>query len=127
MYHVSAAQVLTSQMPDLVLMLIAAAAMVLHTLHHRSQTVTGLAFLLAFSTLTISQVTVYSLSAGVILTLGLVVIAGRMQWFELEIFGIAAAYLNHWLWLRRIIEPMGAHKREFPEFLLSATILLLYW
>ena len=65
--------------------------MVLHTLRYRSQVTTGLAFLLAFLTLTISQVTVYSLIAGVILALGLVVIVGRMQWFELEIFGIAAA------------------------------------
>lgn len=126
-YHVPAAHIFSSQTPSLLLMLAVAAAMVLHTLRYRSQVTTGLAFLLAFSTLTISQVTVYSLIAGVILALGLVVIVGRMQWFELEIFGIAAAYLNHWWWLRRIIEPMGAHKRMFREFFASAGILLLYW
>ena len=98
-----------------------------HTLRYRSQVVTGLAFLLAFSTLTISQVTVYSLTAGAILALGLVVIVSRMQWFELEIFGIIAAYGNHWWWLRRIIEPMGNHKHPFPEFPLSTGILLFYW
>src|SRR5205823_13922424 len=90
-------------------------------------TVTGLAFLLAFSTLTVSQVTVYSLGAGLILTLGLVAITARMQWFELELAGIAVAYFNHWLWLRRIIQPMGAHKHDFPEFLLSASVLVFYW
>ncbi len=127
MYHVQATRVFTSQAPDLLLMLIVAAAMVAHTLRYRSQVVTGLAFLLAFSTLTISQVTVYSLTAGAILALGLVVIVGRMQWFELEIFGIVAAYGNHWWWLRRIIEPMGDHKHPFPEFSLSAGILLFYW
>ena len=126
-YHVPAARIFSSQTPSLLLMLAAAAAMVLHTLRYRSQVVTGLAFLLSFSTLTVSQVTVYSLVAGAILALGLVVIVGRMQWFELEIFGIAAAYLNHWWWLRRIIEPMGGHKRQFPEFFASATILLVYW
>ena len=108
-------------------MLVVAAAMVAHTLRYRSQVVTGLAFLLAFSTLTISQVTVYSLTGGAILALGLVVIVGRMQWFELEIFGILAAYGNHWWWLRRIIEPMGDHKHAFPEFPVSAGILLFYW
>jgi uncharacterized membrane protein len=126
-YHVPAVRIFESQTPSLILMLAIAAGMVLHTLRYRSQVVTGLAFLLAFSTLTISQVTVYSLIAGVILALGLVVIVGRMQWFELELFGIAAAYLNHWWWLRRIIEPMGVHKRAFPEFFASAGILLLYW
>lgn len=127
MYHVEATRVFASQPPDLLLMLVVAAAMVAHTLRYRSQVVTGLAFLLAFSTLTISQVTVYSLTAGAILALGLVVIVSRMQWFELEIFGIIAAYGNHWWWLRRIIEPMGGHKHPFPEFQISAGILLFYW
>jgi uncharacterized membrane protein len=127
MYHVEATRVFTSQAPDLLLMLVVAAAMVAHTLRYRSQVVTGLAFLLAFSTLTISQVTVYSLTGGAILALGLVVIVGRMQWFELEVFGILAAYGNHWWWLRRIIEPMGDHKHAFPEFPVSAGILLFYW
>src|SRR5207237_1260899 len=104
-----------------------AAAMVWNTLRYRSQVVTGLAFLLAFLTVTISHVSVYSLSAGVILAAGLVVIAGRMQWFELEIFGILASYLNHFLWLRPIIEPMHGHRHPFPEFAASAAILALYW
>lgn len=103
MYHVEATRVFQSQTPDLVLMLVVATAMVVHPLRYRSQVATGLAFLLAFSTLTISQVSAYSLTAGAILALGLVVIVGRMQWFELEIFGIIAAYGNHWWWLRRII------------------------
>ena len=131
MYHVPAAQVLSSQAIDLVLMLAVAAAMVLHTLRYRSQVVTGLAFLLAFLTVAISHSNVYSLSAGAVLALGLVVIVGRMQWFELEVFGITASYLNHYLWLRPIIEPMIAplhgKRHPFPEFAASAGILALYW
>jgi uncharacterized membrane protein len=127
MYHVPAAQVLTSQALDLVLMLAVAAVMVWHTLRYRSQVVTGLAFLLAFLTVTISHSNVYSLSAGGVLALGLVVIVGRMQWFELEVFGILASYLNHYLWLRPIIEPMRGHRHPFPEFAASAGLLSLYW
>ncbi len=107
MYHVPAAQVLSSQTVDLALMLAVAAAMVFHTLRYRSQVVTGLAFLLAFLTVSISNSNVYSLSAGAVLAAGLVVIVGRMQWFELEVFGIVASYLNLYLWLRPIIEPMN--------------------
>jgi hypothetical protein len=127
MYHVQAAKVLQSQSTDLVLLLFVAALMVAHTLRYDSQVVTGLAFLLAFSTVTISNVTVYSLSAGAILAVGLVVVVLRRQWYELEVFGILAAYLNHWLWLRTIIEPMGAHKHAFPEFFSSAGLLIFYW
>jgi uncharacterized membrane protein len=127
MYHVPAVQVLSSQAVDLVLMLAVAAVMVLHTLRYRSQVVTGLAFLLAFLTVAISHSNVYSLSAGAVLAPGLVVIVGRMQWFELEVFGILASYLNHYLWLRPIIEPMHGKRHPFPEFAASAGILVLYW
>jgi uncharacterized membrane protein len=127
MYHVPAAQVLSSQVIDLVLMLAVAAAMVGHTLRYRSQAVTGLAFLLAFLTVSISHSNVYSLSAGAVLAAGLVVIVLRMQWFELEVFGILASYLNHYLWLRPIIEPMQGKRHPFPEFAASAGILALYW
>jgi uncharacterized membrane protein len=127
MYHVPAAQVLSSQAVDLVLMLAVAAAMVVHTLRYRSQVVTGLAFLLAFLTVAISHSNVYSLSAGAVLAAGLVVIVLRMQWYELEVFGILASYLNHYLWLRPIIEPMHGKRHSFPEFAASAGILALYW
>jgi hypothetical protein len=127
MYHVPAAQVLTSQPLDLALMLAVAGAMVAHTLRYSSQVVTGLAFLLAFLTVTISHSNVYSLSAGVVLAAALVAIVGRMQWFELEVLGILASYLNHFLWLRPIIEPMHGKMHPFPEFFASAGILALYW
>jgi uncharacterized membrane protein len=127
MYHVPAAHILSSQATDLVLMLAVAAAMVAHTLRYGSQVVTGLAFLLAFLTVSISHSNVYSLSAGAVLAAGLVVIVGRMQWFELEVFGILASYLNHYLWLRPIIEPMHGKRHPFPEFVASAGILILYW
>ena len=127
MHHVPAAQVLASQVIDLVLMLLVAAGMVAHTLRYRSQVVTGLAFLLAFSTVTISHVSVYSLAAGAVLALALVIIVQRMRWYELEVLGILAGYLNHYYWLRPIVEPMGDARRVFPEFLPSAALLIFYW
>ncbi len=127
MYHVPAAQVLTSQATDLILMLAVAAVMVVHTLRYDSQAVTGIAFLLAFLTVTVNHSNVYSLAAGVVLAAALVVIVRRKQWFELELMGIAASYLNHYLWLRPIIEPMHGKHHPFPEFASSAGILFAYW
>ena len=108
-------------------MLGVAIVMVGHTLRYRSQVVTGLAFLLAFLTVSISHSNVYSLTAGGVLAAGLVFIVLRMQWFELEIFGILASYFNHFLWLRPIIEPMNGHRRPFREFAASAALLVVYW
>ena len=127
MYHVAPARVLNSQVIDLILLLCVAAAMVAHTLRYNSQVVTGLALLLGFTTVTISKDNVYSLSAGAILALALVIIVLRRRWYELEICGILASYFNHYYWLRPIIEPMGGHRHPFPEFMPSATLLIFYW
>ncbi len=127
MHHVEATRILSSQPLDLVLLLGVAIAMVVHTLRYDSQVVTALAFLLAFATVAISRNTVYSLSAGAILAMGIAAIALRKQWYQLEVFGLLASYLNHFFWLRTIIEPMGGSKQIFPEFLPSALLLVLYW
>jgi hypothetical protein len=126
LHNVAAMAVLASNTVDCVLMLLVAVGMVAHTLKYKSQLVTGLAFLLAFSTVALSQDTVYSLSAGVILAVGIVGIALRMSWFELEIFGIVASYGNHFYWLYKLY-PDGVAGHAFPQFWPSAIILLLYW
>ena len=127
MYHVPATRVLTSQAIDLVLMILIATGMVWHSLRYKSQVVTGLAFLLAFSTVTISQVTVFSLVAAAVLALGLVYVTSREHWAELELAGLVAVYLNHFLWLERILRARGGPGHPFPEFFPSAGLILLYW
>ena len=64
MNHVGAMAIISSNTLDCVLMLAVAIAMVTHTLRYQSQLVTGLAFLLAFSTVALSQDSVYALVAG---------------------------------------------------------------
>jgi hypothetical protein len=126
MHHIAASRIIASEGFDLVLMLIVAAAMVAHTLKYRSQVVTGLAFLLAFTTVTISNVTAFSLFASAILALALVALVWRMQWYELEIFGILATFLNHYYWLRPIIARVGMH-HPFEEYAASTALLIFYW
>lgn len=127
LYHVNAMRVLNSLVLDSALMLIVAAAMAAHTLRYRSQLVTGLAFLLGYSTVALSQDTVYSLSAGVILAVGLVAIVLKMRWYELEVFGILSSYLNHFYWLYRILGIQGARGHLFPEYTASTAMLFFYW
>lgn len=127
MYHVGPMNVLGSQTFDLVLMLAVACGMVVHTLKYRSQWVTGIAFLLGFSTVALSHDTVYALTAGAILAAGLVAIVQKMCWYELEVFGILASYLNHIVWLYKILGPAGAQGRLFAEFVPSVSLLGFYW
>jgi hypothetical protein len=125
--HVHAMRVLESENIDLVLMLAVALAMVGHTLRYRSQLVTGLAFLLAYSTVSLSHDDAYSLSSCVILAAGLVTIVIKLGWFELEVFGILASYLNHLYWLYRLLGAKGAQGHAFPEYRASTALLLFYW
>jgi hypothetical protein len=126
MHHVPAMLVMNSNTLNCILMLGVAIAMVAHTLRYQSQLVTGLAFLLAFSTVALSQDSVYALTAGVILAAGIVAIALRMGWYELEVFGILASYGNHFYWLYRLF-PDGVAGHAFPQFWPSAIILIFYW
>lgn len=126
-HYVKAAQIINSPVAALLLMLTVAGAMVAHTLRYRSQVVTGMAFSLAFLTVALSRAGVMSLSANVILAIGFSMIVLRMRWFPLEIIGIVATYLNHFFWLRPVIEPMHGRVHPFPELFASATILVLYW
>jgi len=125
--HVPSMRVVESETFDLILMLAVALGMVAHTLRYRSQLVTGLAFLLAYTTLALSHDDVYSLSAGVILAIGLVAIVLRMGWYELEVFGVLASYGNHLFWLYHLLGPSGGASRAFPEYHSSIAILLFYW
>ena len=128
LFHVPAMQVLQSQTADFALMLAAVAAgMVLHSLRYRSQVVTSIAFLLAFFTVTISHLTLFSLVAGAVLAVGLVVVAFRERWFAMVLGGLAAVYLNHFLWLHRVLPDGGQPGHPFAEFLPSAALLLFYW
>ncbi|PYU57149.1 MAG: hypothetical protein DMG56_22810 [Acidobacteria bacterium] len=83
--------------------------------------------MLGYTTVALSQDTVYSLSAGVFLAIGLVSIVLKMGWFELEVFGILSSYLNHLYWLYRLLGIEGAHGRHFEEYRASLALLFFYW
>lgn len=130
MHHVSAARVINSLELDLFLMLAVAGLMVWHTLKYNSQLVTGLSFLLGFIAIAQSHTSAVSLIAGVVLAIGMTVIVLKKQWYELEIFGILASFLNHAYWLMPIIEGMQrqyGHNVPFAEFPVSIAVLFAYW
>jgi Predicted membrane protein (DUF2339) len=138
-HNFPAMRILDSLVADCVLMLLVALAMAAHTLRYKSQFVTGLSFLLGYTTIALSfseiqsrsaganESTVYGLLAGAFLAIGLVSIVLKMGWFELEVFGILSSYLNHLYWLYKILGPNGAHGRVFPEYPASVVMLFFYW
>ena len=130
MYHLQAARIVDSLPVDLALMLLVAAGMVLHSLRYRSQTVTSLAFLLAFVTLLTShveqpdQTVVFSLVASAILAIGLVVVTTINHWAVLELCGLIAVYVSHFVWLSNVLPE---DRSLFAESWPSTLLILLYW
>jgi uncharacterized membrane protein len=130
MYHVPAARLIPSLALDLVLMLLVAAGMVAHSLRYRSQTVTGLAFLLGFGTLLAShlegssETIVFSMAASAVLALGLIAVTTLHHWTLLEIAGLIAVYLSHFVWLTQVLPDNHA---SFAQFWPSTALILLYW
>ena len=130
MHHVSAARVINSLVLDLVLMLLVAAGMVAHSLRYNSQTVTGLAFGLGFGTLLTSHIEasgsnlVFSLAASVVLAIALVIVTTVRHWAWLELAGLIAVYLGHFVWLTQVLPQDHA---AFAQFWPSTALILLYW
>ena len=130
MYHLQAARVLGSLPLDLVLMLLIAAGMVAHSLRYRSQGVTSLAFLLGFATLLAShmeepsQTVVFSLAASAILAVALVVVTTVRHYAVLELCGLIAVYISHFVWLNEVLP---ADHAAFADFWPSTALILLYW
>ena len=124
--HAAAVRVLPSDGADLVLLIAVGAVMVWHTLKYDSQAVTGIAFLLAFTAVTLNPDPPYNLIAGAILVCGMTVIVRRYQWFELEVFGILASYLNHFYWLYQVFQQQG-HRAPFPQLGTSMALMVGYW
>ncbi len=137
MHHLDATRVIESAVAGLLLMLLVATGMVLHSLRYRSQTITGLAFLLAFLTVAASHLesahhtVLFSLLASAVLAAGLIVVTTRRHWAWLELAGLAAVLLNHFLWLSLILPSTTIHSPGLaPTFALawpSTALILFYW
>ena len=116
MYAVSAAKVLDNAFAATLLLLAVAAGMIVHSLKYRSQTVTGLAYFLAFVTLAIAEVTTFGVLMLVPLAASLLYIAYRNAWNRFALFGLVATYLT-----------CGLHQDTGSPLWQTQALFLVYW
>jgi uncharacterized membrane protein len=124
-HNVEAARIITDPAPALALMGLIAVGMIAHSLRYRSEAVTGLAYFLAFLTVAISDVTAFTLGASVILAVSLVAVLRTTRWYGLALFGVAATYVNHLLWLGRAAGTAGISAEQ--GFWVGQGMLIVYW
>lgn len=92
MQAVPAALVIHNAVLGAVLLLAVAAGMVVHSLRYRAQSLTALAYFIAFSTLAINQVTWLSAIALIPLAASLLYIAYRLRWRQIALLGLVATW-----------------------------------
>jgi len=92
MHALPAAKVIDNPYIGTALVLAVASGMILHSLRYRSQTVSGLAYFIAFATLALSEGTVFSVLALLPLAASLLYLAYRFQWYRMAVFGLFATY-----------------------------------
>ncbi len=137
LHNIREVRVVESPMLGFLLLFLVAVAMVAHSLRYHSQIVTGLAYMLAFTSVLVSWLdvsgvgvtgkpTAGTLVASALLAASLVVVLSRRKWYGLEPLAIVVTYAVHWVWLDRMFDWIGAHK-PFPEFAASAALLTVYW
>src|ERR1019366_8178825 len=116
MYAIPAAKVLDNAFAATILLLAVAAGMIVHSLKYRSQTVTGLAYFLAFVTLAIAEVTTFSVLMLVPLAASLLYVASRNAWNHIALFGLIATYIT-----------CGLHKDTGSPLWQTQSLFLVYW
>lgn len=126
LHNVEAVQLIKSPAVGFALLFVVAAALVAHSLRYNSQVVTGFAYMLAFASVAVSQITVGTLVASAVLAASLVAVLAWRKWYVLELPAIAATYGVHWFWLWQTYAYIGGHKK-FPEFPASVALLFAYW
>ena len=92
MHAVAAAKVIDNPYVGTALLLAVACGMILHSLRYKSQTVSGLAYFIAFATLALSESTPFSVLALLPLAASLLYLAHRFEWHQMAVFGLFATY-----------------------------------
>jgi uncharacterized membrane protein len=92
MHALPAAKVIDNPYAGTALLLATACGMILHSLRYKSQTVSGLAYFIAFATLALSESTPFSVLALLPLAASLLYLAHRFEWHRMAVFGLFATY-----------------------------------
>jgi len=92
MHSVAAARVIDNAAVGAAVLLAVATGMIVHALRYRSQTVTGLAYFVAFGTLAITDMTSLPFLALIPLAASLLYVTHRFVWTRMALLGLIGTY-----------------------------------
>ena len=125
-HNISSVRLVTSPQLGFALLFAVGFAMVGHSLYYHSEVTTAFAYMLAFASVAVSEISIGALFASALLATSLVLVLRARRWFNVEPFAIVATYLVHWMWLQQVYAQIGGPK-SFAELPVSVTLSSCYW
>lgn len=123
MHALPAARIVTSPLVGAICLIAIAAGMIAHSLRFRSQTVTALAYVVAYVTLALTPLSQFSLVASVPLAISLLVVAQRLGWAGISGLGLVSTY-GIFVLRGRLFAPGAA---DDASGWVSFLVLAAYW
>lgn len=124
-HQVPSLKVLDSPLVDSCLLLLLAGAGGAHAVWRKSQPIALLSIILAFVTISFSQVTQFSVLASGLLLTGLVGVIWQMRWYGVYVVGMIASYATFMFFTQPQV--MASSTTALQGLLLSASFLSVYW
>ncbi len=121
-YAIPATKVIDDPLLGLAALLFAAAASIAQALRYESPVLVIFSYFLGYLAITMVSISYYTLIASFLLAASIVIVVRRMGWSWLALFGLAAVYLTHFVWLEPILYGIQGW-RENQVF----DLLLLPW
>jgi uncharacterized membrane protein len=123
MHGLEVARVIDSPVLGTLLLFAVAVGMVGHSLHYRSQTITGLAYFIAFATLAISPLSGFALVAGIPVVASLLYVAHRFAWERMAVAGLVLSY-GSFLLRYNGLQATGSAEVDWA---FGQVLILAYW
>jgi len=123
MHGLEAARIIDSPLLGTLLLFAVAVGMVGHSLHYRSQAITGLAYFIVFATLAISPLSRFALVAGIPVVASLLYVAQRFGWERMAVAGLVLSYGSFML---RYNGLQAAGSMEV-DWAFGQVLILAYW
>lgn len=124
-YHIAAMKVIQTPVLGTSVMAVVAVGMLLHSLHYRSESTTGVALLLSYITLFVSPVSLYTHVAGLILGILIGFFAYRWRWVVTHLVGVVLLYGGYGTWL--FFQGPKSLPTHQTEYLLASIFLVGLW
>jgi hypothetical protein len=126
MQNIASVQIINNPLLDSCLLFGVAAVAMFHSVRKRSEVVALLSTILAFWTISLSEINLFSVAAAALLTGGVAWVVLRMRWNNVLALSTVASYVTFLLFTQPNINAAG-DLLPAEAFWISAGILAVYW